>query len=80
MQPPRRTASEKVLDAARIPLRWCPRVDQGIGHTRGVERYEFESGFVADMACKQTAEAYMPAVQNLIGKIVRSPGFKGLLQ
>jgi hypothetical protein len=45
-----------------------------------VEHYEFESGFVADTACKQTAEAYMPTVQNLIGKIVRSPEFKGLLQ
>jgi len=44
------------------------------------EHYEFESGFVADTACKQTAEAYMPTVQNLIGKIVRSPEFKGLLQ
>ena len=44
------------------------------------EHYEFESGFVADTACKQTAEAYMPMAQNLIGKIVRSPEFKGLLQ
>lgn len=44
------------------------------------EHYEFESGFIADTACKQTAEAYMPTVQNLIGKIVRSPEFKSLLQ
>jgi hypothetical protein len=44
------------------------------------ERYEFESGFVADTACKQTAEAYMPAVQNLIGKIVKSLDFKALIQ
>lgn len=44
------------------------------------EHYEFESGFIADTACKQTAEAYLPAVQNLIAKIVRSPEFKGLLQ
>lgn len=43
------------------------------------EHYEFESGFVADTACKQTAEAYFPAVQNLIGKLVTSPGFKGLV-
>ena len=28
------------------------------------EHYEFESGFIADTACKQTAEAYFPAVQN----------------
>ena len=44
------------------------------------EHYEFESGFIADTACKQTAEAYMPAVQNLIGKMVRSPEFKSLVQ
>lgn len=43
------------------------------------EHYLFESGFVADTACKQTAEAYLPAVQNLIGKLVKSPGFKSLL-
>jgi len=44
------------------------------------EHYEFESGFVADTACKQTAEAYFPAVQNLIAKAVRSPEFKSLIQ
>ena len=44
------------------------------------EYYEFQSGFIADTACKQTAEAYMPAVQNLIGKVVRSPQFKSLVQ
>lgn len=45
-----------------------------------VEHYEFESGFAAETACKQTAEAYFPAVQNLIGKAVRSPEFKALVQ
>lgn len=43
------------------------------------EHYEFESGFIADTACKQTAEAYMPAVQDLIGKIARSQEFKELI-
>lgn len=43
------------------------------------EHYEFQSGFVADTACKQTAEAYFPAVQNLLGKLIKSPEFKGLL-
>lgn len=47
---------------------------------QAVEHYEFESGFVADTACKQTAEAYFPAVQNLIGKAVRSPEFAGLVK
>lgn len=45
-----------------------------------VEHYEFQSGFIADTACKQTAEAFMPTVQNLIGKIVRSSEFKSLAQ
>lgn len=43
------------------------------------EHYEFESGFIADTACKQTAEAYLPTVQNLIGKAVKAPEFKTLL-
>lgn len=43
------------------------------------EHYEFNSGFVADTACKQTAEAYLPAVQNLIGKLVKAPEFKALV-
>ncbi len=45
-----------------------------------MEHYEFQSGFVADTACKQTAEAYLPTVQNLIRKIVLSPEFKTLVQ
>ena len=43
------------------------------------EHYEFESGFIADTACKQTAEAFLPAVQNVIGKAIRTPEFKELL-
>lgn len=43
------------------------------------EHYEFNSGFVADTACKQTAEAYFPAVQNLIGKLIKSPEFVALV-
>jgi hypothetical protein len=43
------------------------------------EHYEFESGFVADTACKQTAEAYLPAVQNVIGKLIKDPEFRSLL-
>jgi hypothetical protein len=43
------------------------------------EHYEFNSGFIADTACKQTAEAYYPAVQNLIGKLVKSQDFPALV-
>jgi hypothetical protein len=44
------------------------------------EHYEFPSGFVATEACRQTAEAFSRAVQNLIGKIVRSPEFMRLVR
>ncbi len=44
-----------------------------------IENYSFNSGFAADTACKQTAEAFLPATQNLIGKLLRDPGFKSLL-
>jgi hypothetical protein len=43
------------------------------------ENYAFTSGFIAQTACKQTAEAFTPAVQNLIGKFVRSPEFARLV-
>ena len=43
------------------------------------EYYEFESGFNATTACNNTANAIMPAVQNLVGKAIRSPQFAGLL-
>lgn len=44
------------------------------------EHYEFPSGFMADTACKQTADAFTPAVQNLVGKVVRSPEFRALVR
>jgi hypothetical protein len=43
------------------------------------EYYEFASGFVANEACRQTANAFSRAVQNLVGKAVRSPDFAGLV-
>ena len=60
-------------------------IDMTLSSTNGrkmsaSEHYEFHSGFIADTACKQTAEAYMPAVQNLIRKLVHSPEFKSLVQ
>jgi hypothetical protein len=43
------------------------------------EYYEFSSGFAANDACRNTAEAFSRAVQDLIGKTIRSPGFAGLV-
>ena len=44
------------------------------------EYYEFNSGFVANEACRNTAEAYSRAVQNLVGKAVRAPSFAELVK
>ena len=43
------------------------------------EYYEFNSGFAAQEACRNTAEAFSRAVQNLVAKAVLSPGFSPLL-
>jgi hypothetical protein len=56
------------------------RVNSSNGKSNYVsEHYEFNSGFIADTACKQTAEAFLPAVQDLIGKLVKSPEFPTLV-
>ena len=44
------------------------------------EKYSFTTSFYGETACNQTAQALMPAVQNLIGKIVRNNEFKKLTQ
>jgi hypothetical protein len=44
------------------------------------EHYEFSSGFLATEACRQTAEAFTRAVQNLVGKAVRSPEFSEMIR
>jgi hypothetical protein len=42
------------------------------------EHYVFTSSWFGETACNQTAQAMMPAVQNLIGKAVKSPQFRDL--
>ena len=44
------------------------------------ENYAYKTSYFGETACNQTAQALMPAVQNLIGKIVRGPEFEALLQ
>ena len=43
------------------------------------ENYKYTSSFYGETACSQTAQAFMPAVQNLVGKVVRSPEFTALV-
>jgi hypothetical protein len=42
--------------------------------------YSFSENFVGEVACNQTAQALMPAVQDLIGKIIAHPDFADLLR
>jgi hypothetical protein len=43
------------------------------------EDYDFKSSYFGETACNQTAQAFMPAVQNLVVKIVSHPVFKIML-
>jgi hypothetical protein len=43
------------------------------------EEYSYTSSWYGETACNQTAQALMPAVQNLVGKIVRSTEFVSLV-
>lgn len=43
------------------------------------EQYKFDGAFAAVTACKKVADAYFPAVQNLLQKLIGSPDFRGLV-
>lgn len=43
------------------------------------ESYQFSSGFQANDACRNTAEAFSRAVQNIVGKAVRNSSFAALV-
>lgn len=43
------------------------------------ESYAYTTSFYGETACNQTAQAFMPAVQNLVGKVVRSQEFAALV-
>lgn len=43
------------------------------------EDYRFRGSFDAQTACDRTAQALMPAVQNVVRKAVSDPGFKAML-
>lgn len=56
------------------------RVNSSNGKSAYVsEHYEFDSSIQVWAACAQTANAYMPAVQNILGKLIKSPDFKSLV-
>ena len=49
-------------------------------HLETRESYEFSSGFAANEACRQTADAFPRAVQDLVGKTVHSADFAALIR
>jgi len=44
------------------------------------EHYSYTSSYFGETACNQTAQALMPAVQDLIAKLVNAPDFPSLLK
>ena len=44
------------------------------------ENYSYTTSFYGETACNQTAQALMPAVQNLIGKVVQNTQFAQLIK
>ena len=44
------------------------------------EAYKFTSSWYGETGCNQTAHAFMPAVQNVVRKVVGHPDFGGLLR
>lgn len=42
-------------------------------------KYEFEGSFVADRACSEVAQAFIPAVQKLINDTIKHKNFKNLI-
>ncbi|MDP9033527.1 MAG: hypothetical protein M3O50_01865 [Myxococcota bacterium] len=43
------------------------------------ETYGFTSSYFGETACNQTAQAFMPGVQDLIAKLVKDPAFRSLV-
>lgn len=44
------------------------------------EHYKFAPAFSASNGCKRVADAYFPAVQNVIQKVINSPEFPALIR
>jgi hypothetical protein len=44
------------------------------------EHYAFKASYEGEAGCQNTAQALMPAIQNLVGKAVRDPAFPELLR
>lgn len=43
-------------------------------------RYDYESSYLASSACSEMQRSFVPAVQKLIGDIIKNQKFKNLIQ
>jgi hypothetical protein len=70
------------FDFSSMKGRWKMTLVVTSSHGRQVtvsEDYDYDFHFIGDVACRQTAHAMTPAVQNLIRTLVQHPGFPALL-
>ncbi len=61
---------------------WIGKIQVTSSNGKAIElgdRYDFRTSFGASKACQETADAYLPAVDQIIEKLVASKGFKQLL-
>jgi hypothetical protein len=73
---------DKIDFSSQVGAAWTIAVTIRSSNGRSLaveEAYGYKSSYYGETACNQTAHALMPAVQNVVSKIVRHPGFAALL-
>ncbi len=76
------TGNLDAIDFSSVTGNWhlALTVHSSNGKSLSVDKkYGYTSSYYGETACNQTAQALMPAVQDLLGKVVHSPKFASLL-
>ncbi|HKZ73589.1 MAG TPA: hypothetical protein VJ011_05955 [Steroidobacteraceae bacterium] len=76
------TGNVDQIDFSSASGNWDIRLTVTSSNGRSIsvaEAYRFTSSFYGETACNQTAQAMMPAVQNVISKLVSHPEFGALV-
>lgn len=77
------TGNLNSIDFSSVSGNWNISLTVSSSNGRSVtvaEDYNYTTSFYGETACNQTAQAFVPAIQNLIGKLVTGPDFHALLQ
>ena len=72
------TGNLDVIDFDSMAGRWTMALTMRSSNgwwVQASEQYQFTSSFYGETGCNQTAQAFMPAVQDLLAKVIRSPQF-----